>query len=581
MSFLDGTALELATAVCDGSQEVTALVDAQGRSQVVSAPEMLEQLLGYGPDELAGVAVAELFFPQDQQRVRMAFDDLLARPGARTSLEFRAKHRDGHFVWLRATAVNRCDDPAVGAVVVHASELFSDSDFLMDLGQDEAASSDTDQADFRQALQAAVDEKNTKFWNAARFARASVKDRRFDFCVVTVEVGNHKRLLGSYGHDVMDGMMREIIRRLHSLIKPGDALTQVTPSELALLFIGVGGFKEVQTCASRVQQAVEKHCYVGGAEIAATAIIGVATSQRQYPQAEDVMRDAAAAASRAATRQGGGHEVFETKMREQDVLELSLVAELHRALEEGQFELHYQPIISLADGVLRGFEALARWHHPRSGMVMPSHFIPLAEESGTIVSLGAWVLAEACDQAATWSTLHPMQPPLTISINMSAAELADGSLAQRIEEVLKRTGLDANQLTVEITESAVMDNSEGAASAVSLLQLFGVKLSLDDFGTGYSSFSYLHRLPYDTLKIDRSLVANIGSSGAGVHTRQVVAAIVGLAHNLQLDVVAEGVETEEQATALRQMGCDKAQGFLFGHPMPAREATSLLAGLTH
>jgi EAL domain-containing protein (putative c-di-GMP-specific phosphodiesterase class I) len=261
-------------------------------------------------------------------------------------------------------------------------------------------------------------------------------------------------------------------------------------------------------------------------------------------------------------------------MRVEDTRYMQILAGLHSALVGSQFRLHYQPIVSLATRTLAGFEALIRWYHPEQGLISPLSFIPVAEETGLIVPIGNWVMNEACRQMAQWSRAYRVDTPLYMSVNLSTKQFVEEDISTQIETAISRSGIQPSQLKLEITESAVLDNQYAAAAMLQRIKKHGVRVSLDDFGTGYSSFSNLHQLPYDTLKIDRSFVSRIGDAG---ENSEIIHAIIVLAHNLRMDVVAEGVETVGQADRLRNMWCEYAQGYFFAKPMEADAAGELIA----
>jgi len=262
-------------------------------------------------------------------------------------------------------------------------------------------------------------------------------------------------------------------------------------------------------------------------------------------------------------------------MRQQALERLQLENDLRRAIDRGEFLLYYQPILNLATGRLVGFEALVRWKHPQRGLVPPLEFIPLAEETGLIVPLGHLVLQQACRQMSEWQQELGPDPPLTVSVNLSPRQFLEAGLVEQVDRILEQTALDPRQLRLEITESGIMEDAEAAAAMLSELRARNISLSIDDFGTGYSSLSYLHRFPVNTLKIDRSFVSNMAVKGDG--GPEIVRAIVALAHNLGMDVTAEGVETEEQAARLRELKCENAQGYYFCKPVDAATVENLIA----
>jgi EAL domain-containing protein (putative c-di-GMP-specific phosphodiesterase class I) len=264
-------------------------------------------------------------------------------------------------------------------------------------------------------------------------------------------------------------------------------------------------------------------------------------------------------------------EMFDTGMRERALVRLRLETDLRHAVDRNEFQLHYQPIVDLRERTVRGFEGLIRWKHGQRGMVAPSDFIPAAEETGLILPIGGWVLDEACRQMASWQAQGATDLPLTMSVNISARQFMQQDLVQQIERTLRQSGLAPEYLKLEITESTIIDNVDSVVAKLLELKSLGVQLAIDDFGTGYSSLSYLHRLPLDSLKIDKSFVNQMGSDSA-----EIVSAIIGLAHNLGLDVIAEGVETEQQRCRLAEWGCEYAQGYLFSAPQRSEHAERLI-----
>jgi predicted signal transduction protein with EAL and GGDEF domain len=325
--------------------------------------------------------------------------------------------------------------------------------------------------------------------------------------------------------------------------------------------------------ADRIQKELSVPFLVHGQEVFSSASLGIALSSSHYQRPEDMLRDSDIAMYRAKASGRSRHQVFDVDMHQRAVSLLRLETDLRRAIERREFVPYYQPIIDLETRRLRGFEALARWLHPTRGLVMPDVFIPVAEETGLIGPLGDFMLVEACRQMRRWQDKHPRDPRLCISVNVSTRQLAQSDVAEQVRRVLLETGLDPASLTLEITESALMQNLKNGAAVIQRLHDMAVRLHIDDFGTGYSSLSYLHNFPVHTLKVDKSFVSRMEDAP---NQAEIVKAIVSLAQNLGMEVTAEGVETNAQADALQDLHCTNAQGFLFSRPLPADEAERLI-----
>ena len=576
-SSIDDATFQLAAALSDGSGELVALVDQQGLARVMN-PEVLTDVLGYEALEPTLATLVELTHPDDLQRMRTTYATLLKQPGSRQTIRHRARHRDGRYVLFQSTLVQRLDDPAVRAVLVRARELRAMSQGIVD--ETTGDSSDVrDAAEFARTLSKAVQLKYDRVWQTNRYAIPAVKDRRHDYCLLLIELDRFKMLMGSHGQHVVAAVLGEIAERLKGVLGQQDVLGHLGGGEFAILLRGASDAEQATRLADRIQDVVGEGIVVEGHRVSTSAIIGIVTSDRRYERAEEVMSDAAAALNRARKQHRRRRRAaFDTQIRLEDQQFITLLTELHDGLKKQQFTLDYQPIISLSQGTLTGFEALVRWHHPERGLVGPVDFIPVAEQTGFIVDLGQWVLREACRQMAEWLTLLPDAKNLTMSVNLSAEQLGE-DLLPMVERILRESGLGPERLRLEITESAVINNSEAASRALAMLRLYGVGLSLDDFGSGYASFSYLTQLPFDTLKIDRTFVARLGGGDSGEESGEsdIVAAMVNLGHALKLEVVAEGVETTLQAELLQALTCDYGQGYLFARPMGPEPASELIA----
>jgi EAL domain-containing protein (putative c-di-GMP-specific phosphodiesterase class I) len=328
--------------------------------------------------------------------------------------------------------------------------------------------------------------------------------------------------------------------------------------------------------AERLIKVVMRPFDLSGHEILVSTSVGISISTTGYENAADILRDADTAMYRAKTQGKARYEIFDPTMRDHAVARMQLETDLRRAVENQEFRAFYQAIVSLTDWKIFGFEALLRWQHPTRGLVSPVEFIPLAEETGMILWLGRWVLQEACRQMALWKVQFQASAPEIISVNLSARQFAQPDLVSQLAQVLHETGLAARQLKLEMTESLVMQNVETTSEMLKGMKALGVLLGIDDFGTGYSSLSYLSRFPIDTLKVDSSFVSRIGEDKENL---EIVRTIITLAHNLKMNVIAEGVETVEQLSQLRDLGCEYGQGYYFSRPVSAEEASHLIADL--
>jgi diguanylate cyclase (GGDEF)-like protein len=413
-----------------------------------------------------------------------------------------------------------------------------------------------------------------------RLGRALERAKRhkdYVFAVLYLDLDRFKVVNDSLGHNIGDKLLIESARRLSACLRTLDTVARLGGDEFVILLEDIQGITEATHIADRIQHDIALPCELDHHKVFVSVSIGVVLSATGYDQLKDIMRDADMAMYRAKGLGRGRYEVFDAAMRDRAMTRLETETDLRLALERQEFFIHYQPIVSLQTRRIVGFEALVRWQHPNRGTVMPAEFIPVAEETGLIVPIDQWVLFEACRQMREWQTLFPAEPPLTISVNLSARQFGQPDLVEKTARVLKETGLDASSLKLELTESTIIEDSEAVSTLLLQLRTLGVQVQIDDFGTGYSSLGYLHRLPIDTLKIDRTFIGKIGANGNG---SEIVRTIMVLAHELGMKVIAEGVETTEQLAKLLGFDCEYGQGFLFARPVDCKTAAALIAGVS-
>jgi diguanylate cyclase (GGDEF)-like protein len=394
--------------------------------------------------------------------------------------------------------------------------------------------------------------------------------------VLFMDLDNFKAINDSLKHEVGDRILVAVSERLQVSIRPEDTLARFGGDEFAMLLEQVEDPDDAVRVAERITEELREPFVLDGRELFIRISIGVAIGESRTKSAEDLIRDADTAMYRAK-ESATGYMVFDPQMYLQAIERLELENDLRRAIEkkeEEEFTLHYQPIVDLRSGEVSRVESLLRWNHSERGLLNPAEFLAVVEESGLIIPMGEQVLEEACRQAKEWQEEHPGIAPLLMSVNLSARQLRRPGLATTIEEILQRTGLEARCLSLDITETVYIKALEGNTGALDHLKKLGVKISIDDFGVGYSSLAYLKRLPADVLKIDKSFVKGLGED---IEDTAIVGMVIELAHTLGMEVIAEGVESSEQAALLEELGCDMAQGFNFAEPLPAEEASAFLA----
>ena len=393
--------------------------------------------------------------------------------------------------------------------------------------------------------------------------------------VLFMDLDQFKVINDSLGHRSGDELLIVAARRLQTCLRPGDTAARLGGDEFIVLLDGIGDVRDAVQVAQRIAKALGSPIKVAGRQMVVSTSIGIAVFEDGNCEPDELLRNSDVAMYHAKTEGKARCKVFNADMHAQALRRLELENELRLAIEREELTIYFQPKVLLSTGAIVGMEALVRWNHPTLGLIAPKEFIPLAEEVGLIDSLGRWVLGEACAEARRWQDQHPAATPLITSVNLSMRQFQGSDLVPEIAEILRQTGLDSTCLELEITERVVMEDVEYAVDVLERLKKLGIKVALDDFGTGYSSLEALRRFPLDALKIDKVFVDGVSKSQQDT---AVVQLVIDLAHAVGIQIVAEGVETVEQLTQLRDMGCDQAQGYYFWKPLVGEEASSLHAG---
>ncbi|HZI99263.1 MAG TPA: EAL domain-containing protein [Gemmatimonadaceae bacterium] len=393
------------------------------------------------------------------------------------------------------------------------------------------------------------------------------------FAVLFLDLDRFKDINDNLGHFAGDELLRAVARRLEACIRPEDTVARLSGDEFAILLESITDTSDAGRVAERIEEALSFPINLAGAEVTTSASMGIVTSSMAHDQPEQLLRSADMAMYRAKAAGRARYEMFDRAMHTDALERLRLETDLRRAVELGEFLLHYQPLVSLRTGRVTGLEALVRWQHPDKGLVPPADFIMIAEETGLIVPIGKWVLFEACNQIKEWQAAHPRDEPLTIGVNLSVKQFSQPDLIDQIRSALEVTGAPAASLRLEITESAIIDKGRAAVSILSRIRELGVQVYLDDFGTGYSSLSYLHGLPIDAIKIDRAFVSSMDTDDKH---RRLVRTILTLAEIVGVRAEAEGISTSEQLRELRSLNCEQGQGYLFSAPIPKEAVDEVL-----
>jgi diguanylate cyclase (GGDEF)-like protein/PAS domain S-box-containing protein len=546
------------------STDVTAVTDANGI--VTFESSAVERVLGFNPDAYVGQPVFAGVHADDRAAADRLLADVIRNKDGEATTELRQRHADGRHRWTEVQLKNLLDDEAVGGVVVNFRDV-------------------TERRQLEEELRhQAFHDSLTGLANRAlfidRLEHAMSRKRGFGvpLGVLFIDIDDFKTINDSLGHGEGDRLLVAVARRLQEVLRSGDTIARMGGDEFAVLLEDTVDGDAPIDVAERIRTALQAPFGRGRGDFFVRASIGMTAWNSSEETAEDLIRNADIAMYTAKSAGKNRVEIYEPKMHAAAMARLALRGDLERAMERREFFVVYQPIVCMNDGSVTGVEALVRWRHPERGLVYPTEFISLAEETGLVVNLGSWVLDQACRQVRVWDS-HPDFPNgLGINVNVSARQLEEATFVSMVAATLEASRLPAERLTLEFTENLLLRDTDRTIETLNALKSLGVRLSIDDFGTGYSSLSYLRRLPIDEIKIDRSFVSGISddgsSSGGGAAEPEqvaVVRSIVELAETLRLKIVAEGIETKAQWSALRKLDAEKGQGFLFSQPLTAEE----------
>jgi diguanylate cyclase (GGDEF)-like protein/PAS domain S-box-containing protein len=548
------------------SSDIVTVLDPD--TSVRYASPSAQRVLGFSPEALEGTRFIDLVHPDDKTRV-MSFLTSASGEGETGLMEFQVASHDGSYLVAEVLRTNLLHDDNVRGIVLNTRDITERKQLEEQLRHQafhDSVTSLANRALFNDRVEHAIERQE--------------RDGK-PIAVLVMDLDDFKTINDSLGHAAGDALLFEVGERLKECLRAADTAARLGGDEFAILLEDGGDGIQAVDVADRVMQMLEAPFYLEDKEVFVRASVGIAVVDAETAaegetlrNAEELLRNADVAMYMAKERGKGRYQVFEPAMHDTALKRLEMKADLQRALEHEEFELYYQPVIELGSGRISGVEALIRWIHPVRGMIPPLEFIPLAEETGLIVAIGRWVLREACRTAVLLHDLYPGEPPFHMAVNLSARQLARPEIVDEVRAILQETGLDPRALTLEITESVMMQDMDLSIQRLTDLKSLGVQLAIDDFGTGYSSLNYVRRFPVDILKVDKSFIDGVSEGG---ESSALTAAVIELAGILNLKPVAEGIERTDQLERLLELKCDFGQGYLFAKPLPSVDLNALLA----
>lgn len=533
-------------------------------NQIYFSPRW-KAMLGYSESDLGNHPQDwfNLIHPQDAERVKL---NLMLHQQGQTQhfeQEYRIQHKNGSYRWVLSRGIAVRDSEGIpyrmaGSLTDNTERQLAEQQLLHDALHDPLTG---------------LPNRTLFMDRLGQVIRQARRRSDYRFAILFIDLDRFKVINDSLGHLAGDHLLIDLSERLLTCLRPDDTVARLGGDEFVILIDDLQGTQDATQVASRIKELLERPFSLNGQVVFTSASIGITLSTAQHTAPQDYLRNADIAMYQSKNAGGDRYTLFTDAMHTSAIARLQLETDLRRAVERQELRLQYQPILSLATEHVIGFEALVRWQHPTEGLIFPNKFISLAEETGLIIPIGKWVLEEACHQMQSWCSQIAVNYPLLISVNLSSKQLAQPDFISQIDRILAQTGLNPSWLKLEITESMILENTDAAQETLHQLKERQIQLSMDDFGTGYSSLNYLHRLPIDLLKIDRSFINEMDKSAESL---ELVKAIISIAHSLRMDVVAEGIETQDQLQQLQILGCEFGQGYLFSRPVDSRFATHFL-----